>query len=224
MDVVQQNMLLALTYTDSTVYAIDVDTLRCTEDVQVQETWDLLEIHKQACKSISSMAALLHRCSVTPHLQTYINVYLLWFACMRAVLNEEHQHRQHPKYAFAEYMKRIPLCKLTVIVPAVCFWVSVKCSDSVCVRTHDLAKVIVALHQERGDQHLMEYKLQDLRDTEHALLQLLDFDILHDQDKIDKMEETIRAHFGAAYESQEAQAQIVRIVYKMFLAVSRDMH
>ena len=192
--------------------------------MRVQEApWDLQEIHKQACKSICSMAVLLHRCSVTPHLQTYINVYLLWFACMRAVFNEEHQQRQHPKYAFAEYMKRIPLRKLTVIVPAVCFWVSVKCSDSVCVRTHDLAKVIVALHQERGDQHLMEYKLQDLRDTEDALLQVLDFDILQNQEKIDKMEETIRAHFGAAYESQEAQAHIVPIVYQMFLQVSGDM-
>ena len=192
--------------------------------MRVQEApWDLQEIHKQACKSICSMAVLLHRCSVTPHLQTYINVYLLWFACMRAVFNEEHQQRQHPKYAFAEYMKRIPLRKLTVIVPAVCFWVSVKCSDSVCVRTHDLAKVIVALHQERGDQHLLEYKLQDLRDTEDALLQLLDFDILQNQEKIDKMEETIRAHFGAAYESQEAQAHIVPIVYQMFLQVSGDM-
>ena len=71
--------------------------------------------------------------------------------CIRAVFDEEHQQPQHPEHVVAEYIKRIPLRKLTVILPAVCFWVSVKCSDSVCIRTHDLGKVIVALHQERGD-------------------------------------------------------------------------
>ena len=226
MEAVHRNMMLALTHTQQPRCEIDADTLRCTEDmnVQVQEApWDLREIHNQACKSICGMAVLLHRSSAAPILQTYINAYLLWFSCMRAVLKEEHQQRDHPKHGFAQYMQRIPLRKLTVILPTVCFWVSVKCSDSLPIRTQDVAKIVVALHQERGDQHLLEYKLQDLRHTEDAMLQLLDFDILKNQRQIDKMEDTIRAHFGEAYESQQAQAQIVHIVFQMFREVADKM-
>lgn len=226
MDAAERNMMLALTHPHQRVYAIDPDSLLCTEEmnVQVQEPqWDMREIHKQACKSICSMAVLLHHSSAAPILQSYINAYLLWFTCMRAVLNEEHQQRQHVKYAFAQYMKRIPLRKLTVILPTVCFWASVKCSDSLRIRTQDVAKIVVALHQERGDQHLLQYKLQDLRDTEDAMLQLLDFDLLKNQDQIDSMEKIIREQFAEAYESQEAQSQMVRIVFLMFQEVADKM-
>ena len=226
MDAAERNMMLALTHPHERVHAIDADTLLCTEDMNVQEqeaVWDLREIHKQACKSICSMAVLLHRSSAAPILQTYINAYLLWFSCIRAVFKQEHQQRDHPKYGFAQYMQRIPLRKLTVILPTVCFWASVKCSDRLPIRTTDMAKIVVALHQERGDQHLLEYKLQDLRHTEDAMLQLLDFDILKNQEQIDRMEEIIRAQFGEAYESHEAQAQIVHIVFLMFQEVADQM-
>jgi hypothetical protein len=142
---------------------------------------------------------------------------------MRAVFDERHQHPQHRKHVFAAYMQSIPLQKLTVLLPVVCFWVSIKCSDSLPVRTHDVAKIVVALHQERGDQHLLEYKLQDLRDTEDAMLQLLDFDILKNQDQIDNMEKIIRELFGDEYESQQAQEQIVHIVFQMFREVAEKM-
>jgi hypothetical protein len=165
------------------------------------------------------MAEILHRCSRKPHLQTYINVYLLWYACMRAVFEPGIKHPQHPKHDFAEYIKCIPLPKLTVMLPAVCFLVSLKCSDSIPVRIRDLAMMIVAVHQERGDEELV-YSLHDLRDTESVLLQLIDFDILKQQDSIDKMEDMLRTQFGEAFESEQAQAQIVGIIFKMFQQVA----
>ncbi len=224
MEVVQTSMLQALTHTHEQVCASDLDILWCTEELGEPEApLDLRQIHKQACQSICSMALRLHRCSVVPHLQTYINVYLLWYAGMQAVFEPEHQQPQHHKHAFAEYIKRIPLRKLTVILPAVCFWVSVKTSDSFCVRTTDLARMIVAVHQERGDENL-EYHLQDLRDTEHALLQLIDFDILKNQDSIDKMEEVLRVQLGAAFGSADAETQTVRILCRMFEEVADSMH
>ena len=66
--------------------------------------------------------------------------------------------------------------------------------------------------------------MQDLRDTEYVLLQLLDFDILKNQEQIDSMEQIIRAQFGAAYESQQAQTQIVLIVFLMFQEVADKMY
>ena len=102
------------------------------------------------------------------------------------------------------------------MLPAVCFWVSVKCSDSIKMRAKDVASMIDAVHNERGERNLLQYRLADLQDTEHALLQLLDFDILREQDKIDGMEEIIRAQFADAYESSDAQSQILRIIFLMF--------
>ena len=222
METVRPSMLDALTHAHDRVQAIDTDMLLCTEELTAPAPpapLDLPAIHKQACKSIHSMMQLLHRCSLVPHLQTYINVYLLWYACMRAVLDRANQQPQHPKCAFVEYIKHIPLPKLTVLLPAVCFWVSVKCSDSFAVRTRDLAMMMVAVHQERGEHDLV-YNLHDLRDTESVMLQLIDFDILKNQDSIDRMEDLLRAQFGAAYESEEAQAQIVNIIFKMFQQVA----
>jgi hypothetical protein len=218
MDVVHRNMLLALTHPQERAYANDLHALLlCTEEIEPQEApWSLREIHKQACKSIFSMAALLHHSSVVPHLQTYINVYVLWYACMRVIFDEAHQLPQHPKHQAMQYIKRLSSRKLTVMLPAVCFWVSVKCSDSIKMRAQNVASMIDAVHNDRGDRNLLQYRLRDLQDTEHALLQLLDFDILREQDKIDSMEEIIRAQFADTYESKEAQSQILRIIFLMF--------
>jgi hypothetical protein len=200
------------------VHAIDPDIVLCTEELQERQvTWSLQEIHKQACRSIISIAVLMHSKSLVPHLHTYINVYELWYACMRAVFDEANQQPHHPKHRFAEYIKGIPFRKLVVILPAVCFWVSVKCCDVFSVTTKDVAMNIVALHVDRGDRHLVHYTLQDLRDAEDALLQLLDFDVYKQQDKIDQMEELIRAHYGDAYDSSESQRQIFEIIYAMYL-------
>ena len=46
------------------------------------------------------------------------------------------------------------------------------------MRAKDVASMIDAVHNERGERNLLQYRLADLQDTEHALLQLLDFDIL----------------------------------------------
>jgi hypothetical protein len=229
MEAVEQNMLQALTLGNKRVCAVDENMLLCTEDIPVHEApyeapWDILEVHKEACKSICSMALILHHSNAVPHLHTYANVYLMWYACMRAAFDEENLQPEHRKYAFAEYIRGIPSRKLTVILPAVCFWVSVKCNETFSLTTREWARMVDAVHKGRGDDRLVEYNLHDLRDTEHAVLQLLDFDILKNQETIDVMEKTIRAQFGEAYESVEAQGEIVRIVCRMFQGVAIDMN
>jgi hypothetical protein len=199
------------------VHAIDQDIVLCTEELQEKQvTWTIEEMHKQACRSILSIAVLMSSKSIVPHLQTYINVYELWHACMHEVFDEANKQPHHPKQKFAQYIQDIPFQKLVVIIPAVCFWVSVKCCDTFSVTTKDVANNIVALHVDRGDRHV-HYTLQDLRDAEDALLQLLDFDIYKQQDKIDQMEEYIRAQYGDAYDSSESQRHICEIIYATYL-------
>jgi hypothetical protein len=204
--------------TSKRVYANDLSTLLCTEDDEVPhvELQQLPKIHQQACKSICSFAVLLHHCSVIPHVHTYINVYELWYAFMHALCDKENEQPQHRKHEATQHFKRMPSRKLTVVVPAVCFWVSVKCSESFDIRTYDLAQMIDVVFKDRGDDDLFEYPLQELRDAEDMLLHLLDFDILKQQDKIDEMERKIRAEYADEYDSTQAQSEIVRIIYSMF--------
>ena len=135
---------------------------------------------------------------------------------MHALCDKENLQPQHRKHEATQHFKRMPSRKLTVIVPAVCFWVSVKCSESFDLRTLDLAQMIDAVFKDRGDDDLLEYTLQELRDAEDMLLHLLDFDILKQQDKIDEMESKIRAEYADEYDSRQAQSEIVRIIYSMY--------
>ena len=68
----------------------------------------------------------------------------------------------------------------------------------------------------RGDWNLFSYTLEEIANSEHAALQILDFDILRNQDRIDTMEDVLKAHFGDIYETKEAQSQIARIISRMF--------
>jgi hypothetical protein len=217
-------MLRACTQTGRRVYAIDPDILHCDEDLEPQEApWNLLQIHCQACRSICCIAGLLHACSVVPNLETYINVYLLWYACMNAIRDAQHQNREHPKHDACEYFKRMPSRKLTVVLPAVCFWVSAKCSDRFIMRTDNVASLIAAVHRDRGDDGVFYYKPQDLRDTENAMLHLIDFEILRNQAKIDSMEKIIRTQFAEDFDSKETQKKIARQMCMIFEQVAEKM-
>jgi hypothetical protein len=227
MEAVQESMARACTQGGKRVYAIDPDILHCDEEDEVREmqkaAWDLREIHKQACKSIWSIAVLMHGCSAVPNLEAYINAYLLWYACMNAISEPGNDDPQHRKHEAAQYFKRMPSRKLTVMLAAVCLWSSVKCSDSIRIRTEDVAKLMAAVHRERGDDGLFYYRLQDLRDTENAMLHLLDFDLLRNQQRIDSMEKIIRAQFAEDYGSKETQRQILRMMFLIFDEVADKM-
>ena len=41
-----------------------------------------------------------------------------------------------PETEFINYFKQMPSRKIAVIIPAVCFWVSVKCMESFCIRSN----------------------------------------------------------------------------------------
>jgi hypothetical protein len=58
--------------------------------------------------------------------------------------------------------------------------------------------------------------LDEIVQSEHAILQLLDFDILRHQERIDAMEDVCKSYFGESYREKEEQSQIVRIISRMF--------
>lgn len=76
--------------------------------------------------------------------------------------------------------------------------------------------MIAAVQLDRGDYDLFSYSLEEIGQSEHAALQILDFDILRNQERIDDMEDVLEAHFGDIYQEKESQSHIVRIISRMF--------
>jgi hypothetical protein len=210
-----------------------VAMLLCTEDLsavlednnmrkepyEAEAPLDLQQLHKQACESIHVMARVLHDRSVPPHLHTYINAYELWYACVDGMRNTENQQPEHPKHDAAAYLQRMPLSKLAVLLPVVCFWISVKCCDvqTLALCAQKVLHVIREVHTHRGD--MQKYTYKELLDTEHAVVQLLDFDFLRSQEKIDNMENIIRVTYKDDYDSKNAQREILRIIFDLFNTV-----
>ena len=178
---------------------------------------ELRVMHTQACQSICAIATHLHLHSIMPQMHTYTNVYLLWIACIQAISGAHTLQALDPKHEFINYFTQMPSRKLTVIIPAVCFWISIKCTESyICFRSRDVACMIAAVQLDRGDYDLFSYSLEEIGQSEHAALQILDFDILRNQERIDDMEDVLEAHFGDIYQEKESQSHIVRIISRMF--------
>ena len=187
------------------------------DDPQTQTEGELRVMHTQACDAICAIATHLLLHSVVPEMQTYINVYFLWISCIQAVYGSHTLQELDPKHEFIKYFKQMPHRKLAVVIPAVCFWISIKCTESkFSFRSKDVACMIVLVQIVRGDYDLFSYTLEEIVQSEHAVLQLLDFDILRHQERIDAMEDVCKSYFGESYREKEEQSQIVRIISRMF--------
>ena len=92
-----------------------------------------------------------HGHSIVYHVHTQINVHFLWLPWMQDMSCTTNLQEMDPKHEFINYFKQMPSRKIAVIIPAVCFWVSVKCMESFCIRSNDLACIIDAVQQDRRD-------------------------------------------------------------------------
>jgi hypothetical protein len=206
------------------VYADNVEEmLLCTEDFAVcdlkqkpQKAPFDLKLHNEACKSIYLMAELLHLNAKFLHVHTYINAFLLWYQCIEAITKKEHQQPEHRKHASTTYIDGMPLRKLTVLLPAVCLWVSVKCCDmqSLDIVAKTLASMMLLVHTSRGD--IEEYTYKELFDTEHAVVDLLDCDFLANQEYIDSLQHNICAQFKYEDGNVKAHSEMLSIVFESF--------
>ena len=100
---------------------------------------ELLAMHQQACRSIRDIACTLHRHGVIPVVSTHINVFFLWHAWRQAMSSaevlEETDQRKLAMKAFTDMYRG----KLVVLVPTVCFLVSIRrdtCSFVAVVELH----------------------------------------------------------------------------------------
>ena len=93
---------------------------------------------------------------------------------------------------------------------------SVKCTETWSIGINDLACMIHAVEHRRADCSGTVYTLRELCQAEHDVLQLLDWDLLVNQDKIDGMEDILEAHFEACYSSAKVQSEVVLLIFRMF--------
>ena len=177
----------------------------------------LQDMHKSACKTICAATMIVHMQSRGNSIilaPTQINVYFIWLAWMQAIHSTSRQPT-HPKAMYADYFKSMTLEKIVVLVPVVCLWVCVKCMETWELGSKDILRIIDGMQQARKYQ--VHFTFEDVLNAEHVLLQLIDFDILKNQEHVDKIEDILRAHlnnFEDMYVS--ADAQVVRSLFCVF--------
>jgi hypothetical protein len=179
---------------------------------------ELRGMHQEACESICAVGTELQRCSSAPHMHTYINAYFLWHAWMQAMFAGATLRESDPKHASINLFKQLSPHKMTVMIPALCFWISVKCTETWSIGVNDLACMIHAVEHSRPDRTgaVYTYTLRELCQAEDAVLQLIDWDIFGSQDKIDGMEDILEAHFRDSYSSAKVQSEVVLLLFRMF--------
>ena len=177
----------------------------------------LQDMHKRACKTICAATMIVHmksRGSAIILVPTQINVYFVWLAWMQAMHSISLQ-TMHPKAVYAEYFKSMAPEKIVVLLPVVCLWICVKCMETWEFRSKDILRIMHGVQQARNYQ--VHFTFEDVLNAEHVLLQLIDFDVLKNQDSIDKIEDILRAHLDNFEDMHvSVDAQVVRSLFCVF--------
>jgi hypothetical protein len=150
---------------------------------------------------------------------TQINVYFVWLGWMQA-MDAATLQPTHPKAMYAEYFKSMTREKVAVLLPAVCLWLCVKCMEVWELKGKDILRIIDGVQQARN--YRVQFTLQDVVHAEHALLQLIGFDVLKNQDNIDRIEDILRDHLNFDDMYVSADAQVVRSLFCIFYDICED--
>ena len=179
----------------------------------------LLDMHKQACRSIRDIACTMHRHGIIPAVSTHINVLFLWHAWMRAMSSAEAlQEMDQGKIAMRAFKDMYP-GKLVVIVPALCFLVSMKFIDGKHLRLASMKHIIHILSQNQSDYDLVKCSRAELESTEYDLLHLLNWDIAGSQERVDRVEDILYDHMGDEYRSPQVQSLLVDLLSRIFSGI-----
>ena len=123
-----------------------------------------------------------HGHSIVYHVHTQINVHFLWLPWMQDMSCTTDLQEMDPKHEFINYFKRMPSRKIAVIIPDVCFRVTVKCMESFCIRSNDLACIIDAVQQDR--KHCTHVNTPwKICSKQKTVMQWLHWDIIRNQEK-----------------------------------------
>ena len=158
----------------------------------VPPQWE--SVHHNACNTISAATTIVHLLSrgttiILAH--TQINVYFVWLAWMQA-MHSATLDPLHPKAMDAEYFRNMTPEKMVVLVPVVCLWVCVKCTETWVLRCKDVLCIIERVKRVRNCR--VHITLQDVVHAERFLLNLIDFDVMKSQTLIDGIEDIMGHH------------------------------
>lgn len=179
----------------------------------------LLDMHKRACRSIRDIACMLHRHGIIPVVSTHINVFFLWHAWMQAMSAadalEERDQRKGAMKAFRAMYRG----KLTVIVPALCFLVSMKFIDGQQMQLNNMKHIIDLVSQKQDDYARVKCSRAELWSTEYDLLHLLQWDVAGSQERVDRVEDILYDHMGDEYRNPKVQSQVVALLSRIFRGI-----
>ncbi len=176
----------------------------------------LLAMHTQACRSIRDIACMLHRHGIVPVVSTHINVFFLWRAWMQAMSSAEGlEERDQRKPAMKAFMDMYP-GKLIVLVPALCFLVSMKFIDGQQMQLVNMKHIIHLITQNQDDYALVKCSRAELWSAEYDLLHLLQWDIAGSQESVDRVEDILYDHMGDEYSNPKVQSQVVDLLSRIF--------
>jgi hypothetical protein len=178
---------------------------------------ELRVMHKEACKSICAVSLTVRCVNSTVLVPTQINVYFVWIAWMEVMCCSMFPP-MHPKTVHIQYFKGMTLEKLAVLIPAVCFSLCQKCSETWNVTCSQLERVIAAVQAAKNIRSF-QCTVQEVVDAEHAVVQLLDFDILKQQENVDAIEDILRQKFEDfehIHDCVNTQTEVARALYQTF--------
>ena len=180
----------------------------------------LHDMHKRACTTICAATMLVHtksRGNSIILVPTQINVYFVWLAWMQA-MHATYLQPMHPKADYADYFKNMEPEKIVVLLPVVCLWICVKCMESWKLGCKDILRLLQGVQQSRNYQ--VHFTFEDVLNTEHILLQLIDCDVLKNQENVDRIEDILSAHLNNFEEVYvTADQHVVRSLFCIFYDV-----
>jgi hypothetical protein len=176
----------------------------------------LLVMHTQACRTIRDIACMLHRHGIVPVVSTHINVFFLWHAWMQAMSSAEALGEMDQRKPAMKAFRDMYPGKLTVLIPALCFLVSMKFIDGRQMQLTNMKHIMDLVSQNQDDYARVKCSRAELCSTEYALLQLLQWDIAGSQERVDRVEDILYDHMGDEYRSPRVQSQVVDLLSRIF--------
>ena len=179
----------------------------------------LLDMHTQACRSIRDIACMMHRRGIIPAVSTHINVLFMWHAWMQAMSSAEALQETDQRKLAMRAFKDMYAGKLVVLVPALCFLVSMKFIDGKHIRLASMEHIIHIISQNQSDYDRVKCSRAELESTEYDLLHLLNWDIVGSQERVDRVEDILYDHMGDEYRSPQVQSLLVDLLSRIFSGI-----
>jgi hypothetical protein len=121
------------------------------------------------------------------------------------------------RFGVVQYFRQMHINKLQVVIPAVCFWISIKCFETWMLSCLDVSSLISKLRYDLSmDDASYACSLADIRKAEYAVLQLLNWDVIRNQVSVDRVEKVLMKRFDSSCDAKHVQMQTLVLMYRAF--------